>query len=67
MRAGAGPEEGPHVLAMGGRLIPELAKMSSKYQPGYPLTLIADKSPFLNRILGDRKSVLNPDTKQEKE
>jgi GAF domain-containing protein len=31
------------------------------------LTLVADESPFLKRILDDRKSVLIPDTKQETE
>jgi PAS domain S-box-containing protein len=46
---------------------PEPAKTSSRYRPGYPLTLIADKSPFLKRMLEDRKSVLIPDTKQEAE
>src|SRR5438552_4650532 len=61
------PEGGPHVLALGERQIPEPLKISPKYQPGYPLTLIADESPFLKRVLQDRKSVLIPDTKQEKE
>jgi len=61
------PEGGPHVLALGERLLPEPAKTSSRYRPGYPLTLIADKSPFLKRMLEDRKSVLIPDTKQEAE
>ena len=46
---------------------PEPAKTSSRYRPGYPLTLIADKSQFLKRMLEDRKSVLIPDTKQEAE
>src|SRR3989475_1344534 len=36
------PEGGPHVLALGERQIPEPLKISPKYQPGYPLTLIAD-------------------------
>ena len=61
------PEGGPHVLALGERLLPEPAKTSSRYQPGYPLTLIADKSPFLKRMLEDRKSILIPDTKQEED
>jgi len=61
------PEGGPHVLALGERLLPEPAKTSSRYRPGYPLTLIADKSPFLKRMLEDQKSVLIPDTKQEEE
>lgn len=57
------PEGGPHVLALGERLCPEPVKTS----PGYPLTLNADKSPFLKRILADQKSVLISDTEQEKE
>ena len=61
------PEGGPHVLALGERQIPEPPKISPKYHPGYPLTLIADESPFLKGVLQDRKSVLIPDTKQEKE
>jgi PAS domain S-box-containing protein len=61
------PEGGPHVLALGERQIPEPEKTSPKYRPGYPLTLTADESPFLKRMLEDRKSVLIPDTKQEGE
>jgi len=57
------PEGGPHVLALGEKLRPETAKMS----PGFPLTLNADKSPILQRILADQSSVLIPDTKQETE
>ena len=55
------PEGGPHVLALGEKLCPEPAKAPS----GYPLTLNADESPFLQRILADQKSVLISDTKQE--
>lgn len=58
-------EGGPHVLALGERQIPEPPKTSPKYRPGYPLTLVADESPFLKRMLDDRKSVLIPDTAQE--
>ena len=61
------PEGGPHVLALGERQIPEPPKTSPKYHPGYPLTLIADESAFLKRILDNRRSVLIPDTEQEKE
>ena len=61
------PEGGPHVLALGERVLPEPAKTSSRYRPGYPLTLIADKSPFLKRMLEDQKSILIPDTKREEE
>ena len=61
------PEGGPHVLALGERLLPEPAKTSSRYRTGYPLTLIADKSLFLKRMLEDRTSILIPDTKQEEQ
>jgi hypothetical protein len=53
------PEGGPHVLALGERLLPEPAKTSSRCRPGYPLTLIADKSPFLKCMLEDRKTSLD--------
>lgn len=55
------PEGGPWVQALGERLWPEPAERSHRS----PLTLTADKSPFLQRILADRKSVLIPDAKQE--
>jgi PAS domain S-box-containing protein len=61
------PEGGPHALALGERQIPEPPKTSPKYHPGYPLTLSADESPFLKRILEGRKGFLIPDTKEEKE
>jgi len=61
------PEGGRHVLALGERQIPEPRKTSPKYHPGHPLTLIADKSPFLKPVLEDRKSILIPDTKKEEE
>ena len=54
------PEGGPHWLALGERLCPEPADKSFR-----PLTLIADKSPFLQRISVEQKSVLIPDTSQE--
>jgi PAS domain S-box-containing protein len=47
-------------LALGERLCPEPADKSFR-----PLTLIADKSPFLQRISVEQKSVLIPDTNQE--
>ena len=56
------PEGGPHVLALGERWCPEPADTS----PARPLTLNADKSPFLKRLLADQKSVLISDTSQEK-
>ena len=51
------PEGGPHVLALGKRIDSEPAKRGEMRKPN-PLTLIASKSPFLKRILEDRKSVL---------
>src|SRR5438309_7217131 len=54
------PEGGPHWLALGERLCPEPADKSFR-----PLTLIADKSPFLQRISVEQESVLIPDTNQE--
>src|SRR5713101_1824141 len=54
------PEGGPHWLVLGERLCPEPADKSFR-----PLTLIADKSPFLQRISVEQKSVLIPDTNQE--
>jgi PAS domain S-box-containing protein len=55
------PEGGPHVLALGEKRSPQ--------NPGpldeYPLTLNADESNFLRRILSSQTSVLIPDTKQE--
>jgi PAS domain-containing protein len=59
------PEGGPHVLALGERQIPEPPKTCPKYRPGYPLTLIADESPFLKRVLEEKRSVIIPDTQQE--
>jgi PAS domain S-box-containing protein len=55
------PEGGPHWLALGEKLYPEPANKSVRP----PLTLIADKSPFLQRISVEQKSVLIADTNQE--
>ncbi len=55
------PEGGPHWLTLGERLYPEPADKSY----GSPLTLIADRSPFLQRISIEQKSVLIPDTSLE--
>jgi PAS domain S-box-containing protein len=55
------PEGGPHWLTLGERLCPEPADKSYRS----PLTLIADKSPFLQRISIKQKSVLIPDTSLE--
>src|SRR5712692_6467908 len=55
------PEGGPHWLTLGERLYPEPAEKSYRS----PLTLIADRSPFLQRISVEQKSVLIPDTNQE--
>jgi PAS domain S-box-containing protein len=55
------PEGGPHWLALGERLCPEPAEKS--YRP--PLTLVADKSLFLQKISVEQKSVLIAETNQE--
>jgi PAS domain S-box-containing protein len=55
------PEGGPHVLALGERQCPEPAKKSARY----PLTLNADESPILQRILAQQTSVLCADTEKE--
>jgi len=54
------PEGGPHWLALGERLCP--APAEKPYRP--PLTLVADKSPFLQKISLEQKSVLIADTNQ---
>jgi PAS domain S-box-containing protein len=51
-------EGGPHVLSLGERLSPQTPKPHSES----PLTLNADDSPFLQRILRAQKSVLISDT-----
>jgi PAS domain S-box-containing protein len=55
------PEGGPHVLSLGEKLCHETPKPRSDF----PLTLNADDSPFLQRILTGQKSVLISDTRQE--
>ncbi len=55
------PEGGPHWLALGEKAYPEPANKSFRS----PLTLVADKSPFLQRISAEQKSVLIADTSQE--
>ena len=57
------PEGGPHVRALGERLIPEVPTRAAAPS----LTLIADKSPFLMRVLEERRSVLVADTAEEKD
>jgi PAS domain S-box-containing protein len=59
------PEGGPHLLALGERQIPEPPKTSPKYHPGHPLTLIADDSPLLRRVLDEQRSFLIADTGSE--
>jgi PAS domain S-box-containing protein len=54
-------EGGPHVLSLGEKLCPQTPKPSS----AFPLSLNADDSPFLQRILAGQKSVLIPDTTDE--
>jgi PAS domain S-box-containing protein len=55
------PEGGPHVLSLGEKLSPENPTSTSEF----PLTLNADESPFLKRILACQKTVLLSDTRQE--
>ncbi len=57
------PDGGPHVLALGERVCPEKENPVSKY----PLTLNADESPILQRVLAGHASVLIGDTAQEQE
>jgi PAS domain S-box-containing protein len=52
-------EGGPHVLSLGEKLHPHTPN------PGFPLTLNADDSPFLQRILDGQNSVLISDTREE--
>jgi PAS domain S-box-containing protein len=54
-------EGGPHVLSLGEKVCPQTPKPRSEF----PLTLNADGSPFLQRILAGQKSVLISDTTQE--
>jgi PAS domain S-box-containing protein len=56
------PEGGPHILSLGEKLSPQTPKPRSEF----PLTLNADDSPFLQRILAGQRSVLIADTRQEK-
>ena len=55
------PEGGPHVLSLGEKLCPQTPKPPSEF----PLSLNADDSPFLQRILAAQKSVLISDTTEE--
>ena len=55
------PEGGPHVLALGERSCPETPKQS----PRAPLTIVAEESSFLHRVLTEQKSFLIMDTKKQ--
>jgi PAS domain S-box-containing protein len=56
------PEGGPHWFALGEKSFLDTAKKS----PRYPLTFVADESPFFQRIWSERKRTLIRDTtKQE--
>jgi PAS domain S-box-containing protein len=57
------PEAGPHWLALREKSSPEPAKKS----PRSTLAFVADESPFFQRIWSERKRVLIPDTRNEKE
>ena len=54
-------EGGPHVLSLGEKVCPQTPKPRSVF----PLSLNADDSPFLRRILAGQKSVLISDTGEE--
>ncbi|MHB8218153.1 MAG: PAS domain S-box protein [Candidatus Sulfotelmatobacter sp.] len=54
-------EGGPHVLSLGEKLCPQTPKPRS----AFPLSLNADDSAFLQRILAGQKSVLISDTTEE--
>jgi len=53
-------EGGPHVLSLGEKVCPQTPKPGS----AFPLTLNADDSPFLQRILAGQKSALISDTSE---
>jgi PAS domain S-box-containing protein len=55
------PEGGPHVLALGERSCPE----APKQVPRAPLTIVAEESSFLHRVLTEQKSLLIMDTKNQ--
>jgi PAS domain S-box-containing protein len=57
------PEAGPHWFALGEKSSPEPVKKSRRSA----LTFVADESPFFQRIWSERKRVLIPDTRDEKE
>lgn len=56
------PEGGPHVLALGERSCPE----APQQVPRAPLTIVAEESSFLHRVLAEQKSMLIMDTRNEK-
>src|SRR6202034_1865327 len=55
------PEGGPHVLSLGEKRCSQTPEPRSEF----PLTLNADDSPFLRRILAGQTSVLISDTTEE--
>lgn len=57
------PEGGPWVQALGERIFPDPDKRPRPYS----FHLNADESPFLQRIVSEQKSILIPDTRQEKD
>ena len=59
------PEGGPHVLALSGEQ--SLALEQVKTSEGFPLTLNADESPFLQGLLANHKSVLLSDTRHSRQ
>lgn len=55
------PDGGPHVLALGEQFLPSRKKDACSF----PLAFSAEESPFLRRILTERRSVLIPDSRLE--
>ena len=52
---------GPHVLALGEQFLPSRPRVGNNF----PLTFSAEESPFLQRLLNEKKSVLIPDSRLE--
>ncbi len=52
---------GPHVLALGERFLPSRPRSGNNF----PLAFSAEESPFLQRLLNEKQSVLIPDSRLE--
>lgn len=55
------PDGGPHVLALGERF----SQLKPQESGNFPMTLTAEDSPFVRRILSEKQSVLIPDSRLE--